>query len=104
MANVNFEDDARGRLRTIVAALDHAISRLPPAGEGQETSTEVRATWKELVTALALEPAPATRECPVCKSIGMRAASRCGKCWTALEPLAPLPVTTATTHKMEKQS
>jgi hypothetical protein len=47
----------------------------------------LRASWVALVDQLALGPAPATRECPVCHGIGMRAASRCGFCWAKLEPL-----------------
>jgi hypothetical protein len=40
---------------------------------------------------LALGPAPETRECPSCRAVGMRAASRCGNCWTALAPLPDAP-------------
>lgn len=44
------------------------------------------AAWAELVAQLALGPEPEVRECPVCKHVGMRAATRCGHCWTKLTP------------------
>jgi len=44
------------------------------------------ASWADLIEQLALGPEPEVRECPVCKHIGMRAATRCGHCWTKLTP------------------
>jgi hypothetical protein len=44
------------------------------------------ASWAALVDLLALGPEPEVRECPACRHIGMRAASRCGYCWTELSP------------------
>ncbi|MGE0400450.1 MAG: hypothetical protein AB7T06_27310 [Kofleriaceae bacterium] len=75
---------AASKLRTLVEAIEQDIAQTPP------TAT-LRAAWGQLVETLALGPEPQTRECPVCHSIGMRAASRCGTCWSALEPLPPLP-------------
>jgi hypothetical protein len=40
----------------------------------------------DLVDQLALGSEPEVRECPVCKHIGMRAATLCGYCWTKLTP------------------
>ena len=79
----HYADAAVTKLRAIVAAIDQAIAQEPP-------SPSLRAAWAELVDLLALGPAPQTRECPTCHGIGMRAASRCGQCWAALEPLPPL--------------
>ena len=85
----NYTDEAVTKLRAIVAIIDHEIVQVPP-------TPALRAAWTELVDALALGPAPETRECPACHSIGMRAASRCGLCWAALERL-PL-VSEGTSH------
>ena len=76
-----YADAAVTRLREIVAAIDQEIVQVPP-------TPALRAAWTELVEVLALGPAPKTRECPACKTVGMRAASRCGHCWA---PLAALP-------------
>jgi hypothetical protein len=88
MTNVSFGDAARDNLRTIVAAVDLEIARLP-AGEGNHATDELRASWTSLVKLLALGPAVETRECPKCHGTGMRAASRCAHCWAKLEPLEP---------------
>lgn len=97
MAHVSFGDAARDNLRTTISAVDHEITRLP-AGDGNHATDELRATWTALVKLLDVGPAPETRECPTCHGLGMRAASRCGSCWTKLEPLteatAAAPVTT----------
>jgi hypothetical protein len=76
----SYGDAAVTKLREIVAAIDHELVQAPP-------SAGMRAAWDELITVLALGPAPQTRECPTCHSVGMRAASRCGHCWAALAPL-----------------
>ena len=78
-------DASRSRLRALVAAMDREISRLP--NEGREPTSGLGASWADLVAELALGPEPQVRECPVCKHIGMRAATRCGYCWTPLSLL-----------------
>ena len=78
-----YSDAAVTKLRAIVGAIDQEIAQAPP-------TAALQAAWAELVQILALGPAPETRECPRCHSIGMRAASRCGTCWASLEPLPPL--------------
>lgn len=79
-------------LRAGIAHMERALARLtesagpiglPPA------SREVLAAWDLVIKLLALEPEPATRECPICKKTGMRAAVRCGYCWTKLTPPPP---------------
>jgi hypothetical protein len=80
MSNAHYSDAAVSKLRAIVNAIDQEIVQVPP-------TAALRTGWAELVQVLALGPAPQTRECPVCRGIGMSAASRCGHCWAALEPL-----------------
>src|SRR5437899_2219184 len=86
---LDFSDGARDALRAIVATIDREMSHLsrPAESEGNRTTDELRSSWAELVELLALGPAPEVRECPVCKHMGMREASRCGYCWTKLSPL-----------------
>ena len=83
MSNTHHGDAAVTKLRAIVAVIDQEIVHTPP-------TPALRAAWTELVEVLALGLAPQTRECPACQGIGMRAASRCGHCWAALEPLPSL--------------
>jgi hypothetical protein len=83
MSNAHYSDAAMAKLRTIVDTIDQEIVAAPP-------TAALRGAWAELVQVLALGPPPQTRECPTCHRIGMRAASRCGGCWTALQPLPPL--------------
>lgn len=80
MSNPQYPDTAVTKLRSIVNAIDQEILAVPP-------TAVLRAAWAELVQVLALGPAPQTRECPACHSVGMLAASRCGHCWVALEPV-----------------
>jgi hypothetical protein len=72
------------RLRVLIGAMNREIAETPP-------SDAVRAAWTAVVAALALGTAAEMRECPRCKGVGMRTASRCGVCWTALPTLPPLP-------------
>jgi hypothetical protein len=78
-------------LRPIVEALDREMSRLlaRPDQPGADV-TALLSSWGELVEFLALGPPPELRACPFCGGVGMRAATRCGRCWRKLEPPAPL--------------
>jgi len=67
-------------LRAACAAMEEAISRNPAE------QAALHARWAELVESLALGPARELRECPVCRRFGMRDATRCGYCWSALAP------------------
>ena len=93
MNSVRFEhpDGERSRLRAIVATIDREILHLstPAANADGSSIYELTGSWAELITLLALGPVPEVRTCPVCGQLGMRAASRCGYCWTKLQP--PLP-------------
>lgn len=81
-------DAARSRLRTTVATLEREISRLPrqATGDSKDPSDGLLASFTDLVEQLALGPEPEVRHCPVCRHIGMRAATLCGYCWTKLTP------------------
>jgi hypothetical protein len=52
-------------------------------------------SWGRLVDFLALGPAPELRDCPHCGASGMRAATRCGRCWQKLVPPDPRSATAA---------
>lgn len=79
---MSLPDTARSRIRAIVATIDREMSRLP-----RRVATDgLLASWADLVDELALGPEPEVRECPVCKHVGMRAATLCGHCWTKLSP------------------
>jgi hypothetical protein len=79
-------DAARSKLRATVARIEREISRLPTQVTDDTGSPPngLLASFADLVEQLALGPEPETRECPVCKHIGMRAATLCGYCWTKL--------------------
>ena len=76
--------DSRGALRVAVALVEKEL--LDESG-----SLALRGAWRHLVETLASTPAPELRECPSCGMTGMRAATRCGYCWAALEPLVAAP-------------
>ncbi len=83
-------DAARARLRATVATIEHEISCLPrqATGDSKGPPNGLHASFTDLVEQLALGPEPEVRRCPVCEQIGMRAATRCGYCWTKLTPPA----------------
>ena len=76
----SYSDQVMAKLRVAVDIIGREIVQSP-------STPAFHAAWTELVALLALGPAPETRTCPACHNIGMRAASRCGRCWVALEPL-----------------
>ena len=79
----SYSDETMARLRAAVDAIGREIVQSP-------STPAFHAAWTDLVALLALGATPETRECPVCHATGMRAASRCGRCWTALERLPAL--------------
>ena len=83
-------DTNRSRLRETVAKLGREISRVPRAvtDDGDRSASNgLLGSFRDLVEQLALGPEPEVRECPICGHTGMRAATRCGYCWTSLTPL-----------------
>ncbi len=77
---MNVADTTVTKLRTLVAGLETEITAT--------TNPELRKQWDAFLGMLALGEAPATRECPTCKSTGMSNASRCSNCWSTLVPVA----------------
>ena len=69
------------QLRMLVSAVEAEVASLPPASVAR-----LAASWRELVAFMDLGPAPEERACPHCGTIGMRAATRCGRCWEKLVP------------------
>jgi hypothetical protein len=86
-ANTQAPDGDRIKLRAIVTTIEREISHLakPAATKAMD---DLLVSWAELVNLLGLGAAPDLRLCPVCHHSGMRAATRCGFCWTRLAPLA----------------
>jgi hypothetical protein len=79
--------------------MEHEIARLPMQVariDGDSSPNDLSATFADLVAQLALGAEPELRECPVCKHLGMRAATRCGYCWTTLVPPAARSESAAT--------
>lgn len=80
--SISYGDKALETLRSFIADVEREIAATPPSPALQEA-------WNGIVQTLALGPAPQYRECPACKQLGMRAASRCSRCWGALPALSP---------------
>ena len=83
MASQYFEsrDEKNAKLHGLVTMIEKQLGHLPSADSG-----EVRESWSQLMRLLDLPPVHELRDCPVCGSVGMRAATRCGHCWSALVP------------------
>src|ERR1043165_8138732 len=82
--SISYGDKTITTLSCLVAAIERHFTTAPP-------SEQLRATWAEIVGILALGPAPELRTCPTCGEIGMRAATRCIRCWSSLAPLPDEP-------------
>jgi hypothetical protein len=74
----------RAELREAVTAVDAQLGHLP--GASPAASNGLAAAWANLVKLMNLGDEPAVRPCPTCGNIGMRAATRCGRCWATLVP------------------
>lgn len=73
-------------LRRIVENVDRELSRYVARAGGGADAEALLTSWAALVEFLALGPAPDLQACPYCGSLGMRAATRCGTCWSSLLP------------------
>ena len=78
--SISYGDKPLATLRSLVAVIDREVA-------GSAPSEELRVAWRQMVEVLALGAAPELRECPHCHEVGMRAATRCSRCWSALPPL-----------------
>lgn len=80
-------EEARSHLRSTVETVAREIAHLPgvAAGEVDRHSVDLlRSSFADLTEQLALGPEPEVRDCPVCRHVARRAATRCGYCWTEL--------------------
>jgi len=77
----SYNDQALASLRTLVDVVNRELDASKP-------TPELTGAWAQVVKVLALGAAPELRDCPRCGSPGMRAASRCGRCWSTLVPNA----------------
>jgi hypothetical protein len=80
--SISYGDKSVTTLRSLVTAIERQFATAPP-------SVELRTAWAEMVEVLALGPPPELRTCPICGEIGMRAATRCIRCWSSLPLLPP---------------
>ena len=80
--SISYGDKSVARLRTLVTAIERQFATVPPP-------EELRAAWAEMIHELALGPAPELRTCATCGEVGMRAATRCMRCWSSLPLLVP---------------
>jgi hypothetical protein len=74
-----------------MANLERQLSELAlmlQSPEGRKALGGLRDSWSAFVDLLALPTPAQLRRCPACKNVGMRAATRCGYCWTTLVPPA----------------
>lgn len=87
-------DAKNASLLRAVSMIERELGRLPASStpEGNATIAELRGCWTVLVDLMALAPVREVRECPNCKHVGMRAATRCSNCWIKLTPLASEPI------------
>jgi hypothetical protein len=78
-------------VRSAIEAMDREVSRLAAHASvnGAARLRDLLASWNTLIDLLELGPRPERRECPHCGSVGMRNATRCGRCWMELVPPAP---------------
>ena len=80
--SISYGDKSVATLRSLVATIEGQFAVAPPP-------EPLRAAWAEMVEALALGPPPELRTCPTCGETGMRAATRCMRCWSSLAVLLP---------------
>ena len=77
--SISYNDRSLATLRTLVDTVDRELGTSAP-------SPVLADAWTQMVKVLSLGPAPDMRACPHCGEPGMRAASRCGRCWRSLVP------------------
>ena len=84
-------DAKTANLHIVMSVIEHKLAEL--GANDAETVAELKAFLGELVTLLALPPNHEVRDCPVCNHVVMRAAKRCGNCWSKLVPMSPVTTT-----------
>lgn len=86
--SISFGDKSIAALRAQIALVERELAASP-------SSAELQSAWKEMTRILSLGPAPELRTCPRCNETGMRAATRCSRCWLTL-PMLPASAVVAT--------
>jgi hypothetical protein len=84
-------DDATAAVPAAIADLERQLTELALMLEtpaARKAMTGLRDSWTGFVELLDLPATAELRRCPACKHVGMRAATRCGYCWTKLDPPA----------------
>lgn len=79
--SISFGDKSIEALRALIVVVERELATSPP-------TAELQTAWKEMVRILSLGPAPELRTCPRCSEVGMRAATRCSRCWLTLPLLS----------------
>ena len=79
--SISYGDKAVDTLRNLVSVIESELTSTAPG-------SALRVAWGQVVEILALGPAPELRECPSCGGSGMRTATRCMYCWSALPLLS----------------
>lgn len=77
-------------LRSASAAVDGDIRGLSTTMQGSDAVAAVQRLmkdWAHLTTLMDIPPARAMRQCPKCGGTGFAEATRCGDCWTVLQPV-----------------
>lgn len=77
--SISYGDKAIANLRSLVTVIEGELASTAPPDK-------LRVAWAQMVEALALGAAPDLRECPNCRELCMRAATRCVHCWSRLSP------------------
>lgn len=80
--DISYQERTRSLLRTSIARIEEEYASA--ARDRGALPAALLAAWGDLVDQLDLGPEPELCECPTCRHIGMRAATRCGFCWTHL--------------------
>ena len=89
-------DAKNAGLHDAMSRIEHELARLSLSTANANIG-DLRGLWGSFVGLLALDPAHEVRECPHCKHVAMRAATRCGNCWTKLAPNPALETPTLET-------
>ncbi len=71
-------------IRTLLADVQKQVSLVAASAttdQAKAESASLATAWDALEKHLAIEPRPATRECPSCHKTIIRAATLCANCW-----------------------
>jgi hypothetical protein len=83
-------EEGRTRVRMAVVAIGRQMTclcQVDTVANHRAATSDLASSWAGLVELLAVERAPEVRECPICRNICRRTATRCGYCWNNLSPV-----------------